>query len=237
MFPQSRPSSGAGHHQVGEIEGYLSPKHGAQPLPMGSTQPVIPEYINARTEPPPGFVPFAPVAHGNGNGYPRSPIYGGIPTHASASTRSSRDSTPPTPRQIYTTSPTPPAFVHPIPFAGASPGPAVLPSPPRDRRALGSGLGTPYHRSVNLGSDGGTPVSHTWDLPSSSAGGGGTLSSNGPVDSSYAKFNSTTYLDPAYFPPENEGEDEDEATRRNTVANANAGAVPIPPPSYQNKRW
>jgi hypothetical protein len=224
-------------------------------------QPVIPEYINAASEPPFGFIPFGPPTghggssngNGNVNGYPRSPIYAGMPLTTSS-----------TPRQIYAVSPTatPPTFLPPMPFAGASPGMGmgapVIPSPPRDRRVV-PGSGTPHHRSVPLGGGGGgssgsaTPASRTWDLPGSYSQGGGPgvggmlrrVPSNGSMSShggSYPTFGSATYVEPPFYPPEEDEEDEednyqDEATRRNTHANANVGAgvLPIPPPSFSKR--
>ena len=201
---------------------------------METTQPVIPEFISVSSEPPPGFVAFAPPTgpiggNGIGNGYsrPRSPIYSGVPLTASTSAWSSRDSAPVTPRQIYG-----------APFAGTSSelGQPVIPSPPRDGRIPGMGMGTPHHRSVLLdGSGGATPVTRARDLPPPFPGtaGAGTLNGVLPPHNASYRFSSMSYPS-----PEDEDEDEDEATRRNTLANANAGigALPIPPPSSQ-KRW
>jgi hypothetical protein len=190
---------------------------------MESTpQPVIPEYINAKAEPPPGFVAFAPPTNGNGNGNgyprPRSPVYADMPPTTSTSAWSSRDSAPVTPRQIYG-----------VPFSGAGPGLGlgrpVVPSPPRDRHISGMD-----HRSVPLGGGGGaTPATRARDLPSSFSvgGGGGGVGTMRGVPSNGSM---------SYMLREDEGEGE--ATRRSTFGNANADmdVLPIPPPSFQKMR-
>jgi hypothetical protein len=169
VFSQSRPPSPShvGHPPGGDIEGYLSPKHGpAAPLPMDSSQPVIPEYNGSNSEPRRGFVAFAPPdqghgpPHGNGSGngngngngngyaYPRSPrsIYAGMPAtaslsaSASASTWSPRAPVPATPRQLYATSPAPMPY-NPLTAGPSGPGPGAgggVPVIPSQPR--GSGL-------------------------------------------------------------------------------------------------
>jgi hypothetical protein len=250
VFSQSRPPSPshAGPPQGGDIEGYLSPKHGPAPLPMDSSQPVIPQHNSSNSEPPRGFVAFAPTiqghgpprGNGNGNAIPRSPrsIYAGMPASSSTSTSTStwspRAPVPATPRQLYT-APSP----APMPFNSLAAGPSgagpVIPPAPR-----GSGFYTAA-----------SPATMPFDLPA-------TGNSGVPVIPSPPRASGTPHPRSVYFSgggstpasqtrelpsswargggDDSDSDSEDEMTRRNTATNATAVALPIPPPSFQGRR-
>jgi len=254
---------------MGDAAGFLSPSHGPQHLPMDNT-PVIPEYISEPppmfvpyANPTNGYVdsqqqgyvqrPSAPVyrnpsvpnGNGNGNGTmtPRSPmgIYSGMPSPTWPTARETTPG-PATPRQIYVTSPTPPAFIQPPPFAGSGPGREgpVIPSPP-DRSMTATPRqsdirGTPHHRPISLHA-GTTPISLPQSLPP--IYGAGMVRKNPSTGSTSSNKSYTRFeLDPMH--EESRDSTPDPTTLRNTIANASLSStqpvLPVPAPASKSKK-